>query len=40
VQGRDGLTPYARWVSRWGLWPAFALAAAIVLATMALRLRP
>ncbi len=40
VQGRDGLTPYARWVSRWGLWPLAALAAAIVAATMALRLRP
>ncbi len=21
VQGRDGLTPYAWWASRWGLWP-------------------
>jgi apolipoprotein N-acyltransferase len=21
VQGREGLTPYARWASRWGLWP-------------------
>ncbi|MGN1056301.1 MAG: apolipoprotein N-acyltransferase [Comamonas sp.] len=21
VQGRDGVTPFAHWVSRWGLWP-------------------
>ncbi len=21
VQGRSGLTPFARWASRWGLWP-------------------
>jgi apolipoprotein N-acyltransferase len=21
VEGREGLTPYARWASRWGLWP-------------------
>ena len=28
VEGREGLTPYARWVSRWGLWP---LAIAVLL---------
>ena len=26
VEGREGLTPYARWASRWGLWPVAALA--------------
>ncbi len=26
VQGRQGLTPYARWASRAGLWPLLALA--------------
>ena len=25
VQGREGLTPYARWVSRWGLVPLWVL---------------
>lgn len=24
VQGREGTTPYVRWVSRWGLWPLWA----------------
>lgn len=28
VDGREGLTPFAQWASRWGLWPVFALAAA------------
>ena len=23
VQGRNGITPYARWASRWGLWPVW-----------------
>jgi apolipoprotein N-acyltransferase len=35
VNGRSGLTPYARWASRWGLWPLWitclAIAAAVVL---------
>ncbi|MEO6974041.1 MAG: apolipoprotein N-acyltransferase [Rhodoferax sp.] len=26
VQGRDGITPYAWWVSRFGLWPLWGLA--------------
>ncbi len=30
VEGRDGLTPYARWVSRFGLWPLWALAGVLV----------
>jgi apolipoprotein N-acyltransferase len=25
VEGRDGLTPYARWASGWGLWPLVVL---------------
>jgi apolipoprotein N-acyltransferase len=33
VEGRSGLTPYAYWASRWGLWPLTILAlAAIALA--------
>ena len=32
VEGGTGITPYARWISRWGLWPlwAIALVAAVV----------
>jgi apolipoprotein N-acyltransferase len=26
VDGREGLTPYARWVAAWGLWPLVVLA--------------
>jgi len=28
AEGRVGATPYARWLSRWGLWPAWGLALA------------
>ena len=28
VQGRTGLTPFARWAAAWGLWPLLALALA------------
>ncbi|MEN9436684.1 MAG: putative apolipoprotein N-acyltransferase N-acyltransferase, rane protein, partial [Pseudomonadota bacterium] len=31
VQGRSGITPYAWWVARGGLWPIWLLAVAIVL---------
>ncbi len=31
VQGRDGLTPFAWWASRFGLWPLLALALLLVL---------
>ena len=32
VEGRTGLTPFARWAARLGLWPPAALAAAVVAA--------
>ena len=35
VEGRDGLTPYARWASRWGLWP-LGLACGLVVCAVAL----
>lgn len=31
VQGRTGMTPFARWAARFGLWPLWALGVAIVL---------
>jgi apolipoprotein N-acyltransferase len=30
VQGRHGITPYAWWVSRWGLWPLWLLGLAVI----------
>ena len=30
VQGRDGVTPFAHWVSRWGLWPLWLCCVAVV----------
>jgi apolipoprotein N-acyltransferase len=30
VEGRNGLTPYARWVAPFGLWPLWIVALAIV----------
>jgi apolipoprotein N-acyltransferase len=38
VQGRSGTTPYAWWVARFGLWPLWLLAIAIVF--VAARARP
>ncbi|TNF60720.1 MAG: apolipoprotein N-acyltransferase [Burkholderiales bacterium] len=32
VQGREGLTPYARWAARWGLWPLWIGCAVIAVA--------
>ena len=41
VQGRNGITPYAQWVSRLGLWPFWGSAAVLVLlAWLARRRRP
>jgi apolipoprotein N-acyltransferase len=31
VQGRSGLTPFARWASRWGLWPVWGVCGGLVL---------
>jgi apolipoprotein N-acyltransferase len=39
VEGRQGLTPYAWWASRYSLWPLLALALALLLATLPLRRR-
>ena len=33
VQGRRGITPYARWAGAWGLWPAWVAGALLVIAT-------
>ena len=33
-EGREGLTPYARWASRLALWPLVLAAAAVVLAAL------
>lgn len=30
VEGRSGRTPYVRWVSTWGLWPLWLLAAGLI----------
>ncbi len=40
VEGREGLSPYARWVGRWGLWPAWGLCALVVLLIAGLGQRP
>jgi apolipoprotein N-acyltransferase len=39
VEGRQGLTPYAWWVSHFGLWPLFALSLVLMLITLPLRRR-
>ncbi len=39
VEGRQGLTPYAWWASRFSLWPLLALAVALMLLTLPLRRR-
>lgn len=41
VQGRSGApTPYGAWVSRWGLWPLWALGLAVACAALWHRRRP
>ncbi len=37
VEGRTGLTPFARWVAPFGLWPLWGLAFAVVAIAFALR---
>lgn len=39
VQGRTGITPYAWWVSRYGLWPLWILATLVVLGAVVARRR-
>ncbi len=39
VQGRSGLTPFARWSARWGLLPLWAIGVAPLLALLARRWR-
>lgn len=31
AQGREGLTPFARWAGRWGLWPLIGLSLSLIL---------
>lgn len=37
VEGRHGLTPYAWWAARFGLWPLLAISIALMLLTLPLR---
>jgi apolipoprotein N-acyltransferase len=39
-EGRNGLTPYARWAAAWGLWPLWGLCLAIVAWAFLRRQRP
>jgi apolipoprotein N-acyltransferase len=39
VEGRDGLTPYARWAGAFGLWPLWGFGV-LVVAVLARRARP
>lgn len=39
VQGRTGLTPYASWISQFGLWPLWGMALAVVLVSVLTRRR-
>jgi apolipoprotein N-acyltransferase len=37
VQGRSGITPYASWAARFGQWPLWLFAIAIVLVAFGLK---
>lgn len=39
VQGRNGITPYAQWVSRYGLWPLWGLGLGVAVLAGAFRRR-
>jgi apolipoprotein N-acyltransferase len=39
VEGRTGITPYAWWLARWGLWPYWLLALGIILRASRMDLR-
>ncbi len=39
VEGRNGITPYAWWVSRYGLWPLWALGLGVALLALVFRSR-
>ena len=37
VQGRSGITPYAWWASRFGLWPLWGVCFAVILIAVGVR---
>ena len=39
VEGRSGITPYAWWVSRFGLWPLWGLSLLMIACTISVRRR-
>jgi apolipoprotein N-acyltransferase len=39
VEGRNGITPYADWVSRYGLWPLWALGLGVAVLALLFRRR-
>ncbi len=39
VEGRSGMTPFAWWVARWGLWPVWGIIAILLLAARAYSVR-
>ncbi|WP_082151491.1 apolipoprotein N-acyltransferase [Caenimonas sp. SL110] len=39
AEGRTSITPYAAWVSQWGLWPLYALGLIVIAIAFQLRIR-